>query len=312
MEADGAYVEPVLLDNLDIYSGQTYSVLFTASQPATRNYWAAINVRGRNPRTPPGLAILNYLPLPSTALPPTPPPTSPAWNDFAYSANQAKHIVARTGHSIPPPPQADRKLVLLTSQNRVDGIIKWAVNNISYHPPATPVLAALKYKLRRAFHPAPPPDVYDLSGYNVSAPPSNPNASRGDGVYRFKLGSVVDVVVQNVNTLTPGVSEIHPWHLHGHNFWVLGYGDGAFDAARDEPGYNLRNPAYRNTVAVFPYGWVAIRFVADNPGAWPFHCHVEAHFHMGMGVVFAEGVDRIPTLPVSTLGCGLTKKLIKP
>jgi FtsP/CotA-like multicopper oxidase with cupredoxin domain len=26
-----------------------------------------------------------------------------------------------------------------------------------------------------------------------------------------------------------GVSEQHPWHLHGHSFWLLGYGQGPWD-----------------------------------------------------------------------------------
>ena len=33
-------------------------------------------------------------------------------------------------------------------------------------------------------------------------------------------------------------------------------------------------------------GWTKIRFVADNPGFWQFHCHVEWHMAMGNMVVF--------------------------
>lgn len=28
--------------------------------------------------------------------------------------------------------------------------------------------------------------------------------------------------------------------------------------------------------------WVVIRFVANNPGVWPIHCHIEWHLKMGM------------------------------
>lgn len=102
-------------------------------------------------------------------------------------------------------------------------------------------------------------------------------------------------------------SETHPWHLHGHDFWVLAYGDGKFDPEIDTQKYNLVNPIMKNTVAVHPYGWTALRFVADNPGVWAFHCHIESHFYMGMGVVFEEGVDKVKKLPASIKGCGAAK-----
>ena len=110
--------------------------------------------------------------------------------------------------------------------------------------------------------------------------------------------------------MTPNDSETHPWHLHGHDFWVLGYGMGKFDPFNDPKKYNLVNPIKKNTVPLHPYGWTAIRFQADNPGVWLFHCHVEAHLFMGMGVVFEEGIDRLGELPPSIMGCGLTKCLI--
>ncbi|QCE01522.1 L-ascorbate oxidase [Vigna unguiculata] len=101
---------------------------------------------------------------------------------------------------------------------------------------------------------------------------------------------------------------LHPWHLHGHEFWVLGYGEGKFEEG-DERKLNLRNPPLRNTVVVFPYGWSALRFRADNPGVWAFHCHIEGHFEMGMGVVFAEGVEHVKGIPRDAMGCGLTRNI---
>jgi L-ascorbate oxidase len=316
VEADSHYVEPFVVDNLDIYSGQSYSVLITANQEPTRNYWVGLNVRGRKPATPTGLAVLQYLPSNSSSgllLPPTPAPQSPLWNDFAVTVAQAEKYAAKTGlvYSAPPA-KSDRVLIFLITQNTIDGHIKWAINNISYVPTATPVLAAFKFKLWKAFDQTPPPDRPPPSDnhLDIFATP-NPNSTHaryGNGVYVFKLGKVVDVVIQNTNTLNPNNSEIHPWHLHGHDFWVLGYGEGVFDPQTDPAqSYNLVNPPLRNTVAVFPYGWVAIRFIANNPGAWPFHCHLEPHFFMGMGTVFAEGIHKLPHIPSETLGCGLTK-----
>ncbi|KAL2551448.1 Cupredoxin superfamily protein [Forsythia ovata] len=62
VEADGHYVEPFVVQNLFIYSGETYSVLITANQDPSRNYWASAKVVSRNSNTSNGLAIFNYYP----------------------------------------------------------------------------------------------------------------------------------------------------------------------------------------------------------------------------------------------------------
>ncbi|GKV01173.1 hypothetical protein SLEP1_g13750 [Rubroshorea leprosula] len=153
-----------------------------------------------------------------------------------------------------------------------------------------------------------PPEKYDES-YDVMKPAVNQNATYGNGVYVFDLNSTVDVILQNANALTNGTSEIHPWHLHGHDFWVLGNGEGKFTEA-DVKKFNLKNPPLKNTAVIFPFGWTALRFVADNPGVWAFHCHIEPHLHMGMGVVFAEGVQKVGRIPSSALACGMTGRRV--
>jgi laccase len=63
--------------------------------------------------------------------------------------------------------------------------------------------------------------------------------------------------------------EIHPFHLHGNSFYIVGSGSGNYDPATSPATFNLVNPPLRNTYGV-PYGgWVAIRFRADNPGTNP-------------------------------------------
>jgi len=81
----------------------------------------------------------------------------------------------------------------------------------------------------------------------------------------FRQGAVVEVVFQGTALLQ---SESNPMHLHGHDVFVLAQGEGNYDAARDVAGYNLVNPAIKGTVNVPRLGWVVIRFVADNPGAY--------------------------------------------
>uniref|UniRef100_A0A0D3GHZ2 L-ascorbate oxidase n=1 Tax=Oryza barthii TaxID=65489 RepID=A0A0D3GHZ2_9ORYZ len=308
VEADGNYVEPFAVDDIDIYSGDSYSVLLTTDQDTSANYWVSVGVRGRQPRTAPALAVLNYRPNRASRLPAAAPPATPAWDDFARSKAFTYRILGRAGVTPPPPATSDRRIELLNTQNRMGGgHVKWSINNVSMVLPATPYLGSLKMGLRSALPSAARPSDTFRRGYDVTRPPANPNTTVGDNVYVLAHSATVDVVLQNANALARNVSEVHPWHLHGHDFWVLGYGDGAFRGdAGDAAALNLRNPPLRNTAVIFPYGWTAIRFVADNPGVWAFHCHIEPHLHMGMGVIFAEAVDRVSELPKAAVSCGAT------
>lgn len=98
--------------------------------------------------------------------------------------------------------------------------------------------------------------------------------------------------------------------MYEHDFWVLGYGERKFfGGPQNMKRLNMKNPPLRNTAVIFPYGWTALRFVADNPGVWAFHSHIEPHLHMGMGTIFSEGVDLVGKIPETALGCGMTAKL---
>lgn len=305
VEADGHNVEPFVVQNLFIYSGETYSVLIKADQNPTRNYWATTNIVSRNATftTPPGLAILNYYPNHPKRSPPTTPPSGPLWNDVGSRLNQSLAIKARKGFIVTPPQSADRMIVMLNTQNNVSGNVRWSVNKVTYTLPHIPYLIALKENITSAFDQTPPPDGYDFKNYDIFSVAENKSYTIRNGVYRLNFNSTVDIILQNANSLSNKTSETHPWHLHGHDFWVLGYGEGKFDIYNDPKKYNLVNPIMKNTVPVHRYGWTALRFRADNPGAWAFHCHIESHFYMGMGVVFAEGIERLGELPSSIKGC---------
>lgn len=88
----------------------------------------------------------------------------------------------------------------------------------------------------------------------------------------------------------------HPFHLHGHKFWILGWGSGNFPASTTTEAplsqIDWNNPPYRDTFLLPQGGWVAIRYITDNPGAWIFHCHIEWHLMTGLAVVLVEGADQ--------------------
>ncbi|XP_062229071.1 L-ascorbate oxidase-like [Phragmites australis] len=318
VEADGNFVAPFDVDDIDIYSGESYSVLLKTDQRQLP-YWISVGVRGRKPKTLNALAILNYTNSKS-GWPAGVPPATPAWDNVTRSKEFTYKIKARAG-TVRPPEAVDRRIVMLNTQNWVKGHIKWAINHVTLSLPATPYLGAYYYGIEAiAFDAtAESPDTYDQS-YDIEKPPDaqapeaqSPTAV-SDRVYRITHGTVVDVVLQNANALEKGVSESHPWHLHGHDFWVLGYGDGLYNHDRDSKALDTESPPLRNTVVLFPHGWTVLRFVADNPGVWAFHCHIEPHLHMGMGVIFAEGMEKLRELnvPREAMMCGQATKAVVP
>lgn len=55
--------------------------------------------------------------------------------------------------------------------------------------------------------------------------------------------------------------------LHGHDFYVLGAGQQAWQES-DINNLNYNNPTRRDTAMLPSNGWLALAFQTDNPGAW--------------------------------------------
>ena len=51
------------------------------------------------------------------------------------------------------------------------------------------------------------------------------------------------------------------------------------------------NPSRRDTITIPPTGNVVLRWRADNPGAWFFHCHIDWHLSSGLAAVFIEAPE---------------------
>ena len=54
--------------------------------------------------------------------------------------------------------------------------------------------------------------------------------------------------------------EEHPFHMHGHHFWVLGHGFGVYNETANRTSLNVVNPPYRDSFTIFKNGWSVIRF----------------------------------------------------
>lgn len=106
-------------------------------------------------------------------------------------------------------------------------------------------------------------------------------------VYNFDKNSSV---IFNLTNNTPFV---HPFHMHGHNFYVLDIGDGIWNGSVRNP----ENPMRRDTQIVPALGYAVIQMEADNPGVWPFHCHVAWHLSGGLAINIVSRPDDIPSIP---------------
>ncbi|KAF2135901.1 multicopper oxidase [Aplosporella prunicola CBS 121167] len=77
----------------------------------------------------------------------------------------------------------------------------------------------------------------------------------------------------------------HPVHLHGHDFGIVGIGNGTYTG---DTALRLQNPARRDTVMMPGGGYVVLAWRADNPGVWNMHCHVGFHQAMGFAAQIVE------------------------
>lgn len=162
--------------------------------------------------------------------------------------------------------EPDRVVTLdVVMDNLGDGANYAFFNNITYRAPQVPTL----YTALSAGELATDPSVYG----------SFTNA------FVLERGEVVQIVVNNLD------SGRHPFHLHGHHFQAIHRSEeeaGTFaDSGVTEADFPPV-PMRRDTLVLYPDGNVVLRFRADNPGVWLFHCHIEWHVASGLIATFVE------------------------
>ena len=74
-------------------------------------------------------------------------------------------------------------------------------------------------------------------------------------------------------------------------FWGCTY-----NPSTDRHTQNLAAPLRKDSFQLWQRSWSVIRFRADAPGVWQFHCHMEQHIPLGM--VMAINVLPSKQLPV--------------
>ncbi|TBU26807.1 laccase 2 [Dichomitus squalens] len=248
IEVDGVNHRPLVVDSIQIFAGQRYSFVLTADQDV-HNYWirAQPNIGTTTFDGGVNSAILRY-----TGAANIEPSTNQTTSVLALNETD---LIPLQDLSAPGTAEVDGVDLALNLDFSFNGT-EFFIDGVPFVPPSTPVLLQI------------------LSG-TTSASKLLPNGS----VYSLPSNSTIQISFPLNTTATPGGP--HPFHLHGHKFWVV--------RSAGSSTYNYDNPVQRDVVSTGANGDnVTIRFNTDNPGPWFLHCHIDFHLEAGFAIVLAE------------------------
>ncbi|CAI4695601.1 AVN_HP_G0082750.mRNA.1.CDS.1 [Saccharomyces cerevisiae] len=267
VEIDGITTEKNVTDMLYITVAQRYTVLVHTKNDTDKNFAIMQKFDDTMLDVIPSDLQLNatsYMVYNKTAALPTQNYVDSIDNfldDFYLQPYEKEAIYGEPDHVI---------TVDVVMDNLKNGVNYAFFNNITYTAPKVPILMTV------------------LS----SGDQANNSEIYGSNTHTFILekDEIVEIVLNNQDTGT------HPFHLHGHAFQTI-QRDRTYDDALGEVPHSFdpdNHPAFpeypmrRDTLYVRPQSNFVIRFKADNPGVWFFHCHIEWHLLQGLGLVLVE------------------------
>ncbi|KAI8456729.1 L-ascorbate oxidase [Phakopsora pachyrhizi] len=342
IEVDSAFVKPLKVNHMQLNSGQRYSFLLKTKSEAEikklgkTSFWIRFESKYRTTKVH-GQFILQYqsvdkddhLSKSKTAVVgDLPKKTS---NSLLEPSN--KEI---NNKSPPPPLLYFQKLVPIPSESSKD---EWSTSDFSPLLEERPARrsevnrriivrgqqiksadGSIKwYANGQTYHETQPHVPYLVRAYTEGIKPNYEAAKKNNGfdkdlkAYPIKLNEIVDIVYINVASTT-GVTEAHPWHIHGKKPFIVAKGTGNFseEALKKAEEMN-KHPIRRDTEVLFPGKgaaflnqtvptgtetyWFVMRLKANEAGAMLAHCHTQSHMLMGMAVVFLIGIENLPVLP---------------
>ncbi|RLL98819.1 Multicopper oxidase abr1 [Aspergillus turcosus] len=272
VEVDGTWVDtyPVGDKKIRLATGQRMSILLKTKDNTDANYaiWDSMDVnmmffyenrsipQGFNPNATAWLVYDEEKELP-------PPPDIHELdpnNDFVDDL-----VFVPVDHE-PLLNPARYRIVLDTSVTQRDGRSQFTINGKTYVDQEEPTLyTALA---------ATPQNASDPSIYGQVNP------------FVVEYGEVVEIIINNHH------NNLHPWHLHGHQFQVLqrtipegGYFTGYFANVSS-------TPVKRDTIMVQNHGHAVLRFL------WLIHCHIEWHVTKGLTATIIEAPAQMKGIEV--------------
>ncbi|EAL94051.2 multicopper oxidase abr1 [Aspergillus fumigatus Af293] len=278
VEVDGTWVDayPARDKKIRLATGQRMSILLKTKDNTDRNYaiWDSMDVNmmffyqnraipeGFNPNTTAWLVYDEAKEL----------PPAPDVHELDPNNDFVDDLVFVPASHEPLLEKVDRQIIFDTGVTQRDGRSVYTINGQTYVDPEEPTLYTA-----------------------LAASPENAsNASLYGQVNPFvvQYGEVVEIIINNHH------GNLHPWHMHGHQFQVLqrtipegGYFDGYFA--------NISStPVKRDTIMVQNHGHAVLRFRANNPGVWLIHCHIEWHVTKGLTGTLIEAPAQMHKISV--------------
>ncbi|CAG7726388.1 unnamed protein product [Allacma fusca] len=319
--SDGFDVKPTTVDSVVVYAGERWDIIIRGSQPIG-SYWikfrglmdcddrftsayqvAVLNYDGIEPGTYPEHSIKSWKEsaAPENGLHLNPLNIAPGTAKKYMTAAELTSLKDDDPEIIQKE-KADHQFYLAYDFNPID--------NIRFHGPHIPIRTVRKGfklytpQLNFISHVMPlsppmtqPESIHEIRKCNESSMKVNCTVDYCECTHwlNVKLNSIVEIIlVDRGYTFDAN----HPFHLHGHAFRVVGMErlgkstEPWIIQERDAKQSVLRkrvNAPIKDTVTVPDGGYTILRFRADNPGYWFFHCHITFHVEVGMGLIIQVG-----------------------
>ncbi|XP_050461961.1 uncharacterized protein LOC126856957 [Cataglyphis hispanica] len=331
---DGRDIKPKTVDSITSFAGERYDIVLHADKPIA-SYW--IQVRAMGVCASIGvqqLAILRYKDAPSQSLLlPSP----------SYYEGLSQGVVLNPLNVNCGVPSNDKICVSeLDSIEPIDKGILRPEPDIKFYLP----IGFYSYTLQELFQ----SNQYDrfllaagrlslngvIDGISFKFPPSPPlsqskdipnnqycnrtiqpeNCANGVCMCTHKLdiplNSIVEILLIDE---VQGTNLSHPFHMHGHAFYVMAMGQVAKSSINwkmvqkmdkaNQVNRCFDKPVKKDTITVPYNGYVVLRFLANNPGYWLFHCHFIYHQMAGMEILLKVGnQEDVPPVPRNFPKCG--------
>ncbi|KAK7408405.1 hypothetical protein QQX98_009445 [Neonectria punicea] len=275
-EVDGTDVHPEPFHRLNILPAQRYSVVIETNVTTASSFWMRARMvthcftRPNKYLQPEIRAIIRYASVESE--PSADEPKSTEWPEaIEVICRDLNTSILHPVEAITPPPADDFLTLRANFETGAWRLARGFFNDSSWRANAT--------------HPS----LHRFLDSDADASLEIPM-----GVNELAFDRQTELVLQTTGIRTVDISinnfddGAHPFHLHGHNFFVLTQGRSGYPpTAAGLPKYLeehklLKNPLRRDTLTVEGYAWAIIRVVFDNPGLWAFHCHNTWHAESGM------------------------------
>ncbi|CAG8444252.1 11579_t:CDS:2 [Acaulospora colombiana] len=233
VEIDGVPTHPATIKMLPINIAQRYSVIVEANKEIG-NYWIRthlsncslpvnnVTINADSPIFSNNniTGILRYDDAPFTI------PTSEEYHVNEFNCYDVASSLLKPYQEYPRVPQGEniRRIYIEVAIQRLNLVIDATMNNSSYVPDFT-------YPTNQR--------VIDGADFVTS-----------DNVYSYnKLNEPIEILLNNTENRT------HPFHLHGHVFWIIARGEaGSYNQPLSSLKYNFDDPPLRDTATVKELG----------------------------------------------------------